>query len=145
MGVRCVPKTSSRELEVLQLVARGLTNDEIGVQLLIGAATAKTHLRRWSLRHGAMNRAHCVDLAYQLGLLRVDAMAPEPPEPEPNDAPSAHPVGYAALTREQVLPRSRAAEAARRMNAVAELSSRQGEHAVYALVPADVDVPGAGW
>ena len=58
-----------REREVLLLVARGLTNQEIAVELVISPHTAKTHVNRIMTKVGARDRAHLVILAYESGLI----------------------------------------------------------------------------
>ncbi len=60
---------TERELDVLALVARGLSNDEVAVRLGIGMETVKTHLVHISARLGARNRAHAVYLACSRGIL----------------------------------------------------------------------------
>jgi len=58
-----------RELEVLALVAHGLSNDEIAERLVLSAATAKTHVSRAMTKLGARDRAQLVVIAYQSGLV----------------------------------------------------------------------------
>lgn len=58
-----------REREVLLLVARGLTNHEIAVDLVISPHTAKTHVNRIMSKVAARDRAHLVILAYESGLI----------------------------------------------------------------------------
>jgi DNA-binding NarL/FixJ family response regulator len=60
---------TERELEVLALVAEGLSNDEIAERLIISPATAKTHVSRTMLKVSARNRAQLVVIAYQTGLV----------------------------------------------------------------------------
>lgn len=60
---------SARELDVLALVARGLTNAEIGRELHIGEATVKTHLLRAFNKLGVSDRTAAVTTAMSLGLL----------------------------------------------------------------------------
>lgn len=60
---------TSREIEVLQLVAQGLSNAEVGGRLFIGEATVKTHLVRIFGKLGVTDRTAAVTTAYGLGLL----------------------------------------------------------------------------
>ncbi len=58
-----------REREVLALVGEGLSNDEIGAELYLSPATARTHVSRAMAKLGARNRAQLVVIAYQTGLV----------------------------------------------------------------------------
>jgi DNA-binding NarL/FixJ family response regulator len=60
---------TDREREVVALVAGGLNNHEIGDQLFMSPATAKTHVSRAMTKLGARDRAQVVVIAYQTGLL----------------------------------------------------------------------------
>jgi DNA-binding NarL/FixJ family response regulator len=57
-----------REREVVELVALGLSNDEIAARLYLSPLTAKTHVNRSMMKVGARDRAQLVVLAYQAGL-----------------------------------------------------------------------------
>jgi DNA-binding NarL/FixJ family response regulator len=61
---------TARELEVMTLVAGGLSNDEIAEQLVVTPATAKTHVSRVMTKLRARHRAQVVTLAYETGLVR---------------------------------------------------------------------------
>jgi DNA-binding NarL/FixJ family response regulator len=60
-----------REREVLALVGRGLSNEEIAGELTLSPATARTHVSRAMVKLGARDRAQLVVVAYQTGLVRV--------------------------------------------------------------------------
>jgi DNA-binding NarL/FixJ family response regulator len=59
---------TSRETEVLRLIARGLSNAEIATTLFIGEATVKTHINNTFAKIGARHRAEAVRYAYRNGL-----------------------------------------------------------------------------
>lgn len=60
---------TDREREVLVLVARGRSNDEIARHLLISPLTAKTHVRNVLAKLGCRDRAALTALAYESGLV----------------------------------------------------------------------------
>jgi len=60
---------TDRELEVLAMVARGLSNGEIAEQLTISPATAKTHVAHLLTKLDARDRIQLVIIAYQSGLV----------------------------------------------------------------------------
>lgn len=60
-----------RELEVLQAVARGLSNAEVGRELFIGEATVKTHLLRIFAKLEVTDRTAAVTAAHRLGLITL--------------------------------------------------------------------------
>lgn len=60
---------SAREQQVLTLLARGHTNDEIARELFISVETVKSHARRIYSALGARNGRHAVYLATRGGLI----------------------------------------------------------------------------
>jgi DNA-binding NarL/FixJ family response regulator len=59
-----------REREVLSLMARGLSNADVAVELFISEATVKTHLARVMMKLGVREKAQAVAAAYQTGLVQ---------------------------------------------------------------------------
>ena len=60
-----------RELEILGLVGRGMSNQEIAAHLVLSPLTAKTHVSRLFLKLGARDRAQLVVLAYETGVVSL--------------------------------------------------------------------------
>jgi DNA-binding NarL/FixJ family response regulator len=64
---------TDREVEVLTLVARGLSNAEIAQRLYVSPATAKTHVARLLMKLDARDRAQLIIVAYESGLVAPQA------------------------------------------------------------------------
>ena len=60
---------TDRERQVVGLVGRGLSNDEIAAELVISPATAKTHASRAMTKLYARDRAQLVVIAHETGLV----------------------------------------------------------------------------
>jgi DNA-binding NarL/FixJ family response regulator len=65
------PALTERETQVLQCVAQGMSNAEVGRELHIGEATVKTHLLRAFEKLGVTDRTAAVTAAYRAGLLEL--------------------------------------------------------------------------
>ncbi len=62
---------TEREREILVMVARGMSNDEIAASLVISPATVKTHVARIMSKADAHDRAQLVVFAYESGVVSV--------------------------------------------------------------------------
>ncbi|MEU3452415.1 response regulator transcription factor [Micromonospora sp. NPDC006766] len=67
---RLVANLTSRETQILELIGRGLSNEEISQHLTISIKTVKTHVSHLLSKLSARDRTHLVIAAYNAGLVR---------------------------------------------------------------------------
>jgi DNA-binding NarL/FixJ family response regulator len=67
---------TERELDVFRLIARGLSNAEIGRELYISDTTVKTHITHILQKLNLRDRVQAVVLAYQTGVFATDSQRP---------------------------------------------------------------------
>jgi DNA-binding NarL/FixJ family response regulator len=67
--VKVLESLTPREVEILKMVAHGMSNREIKESLILSDATVKTHVSHIIAKTGSRDRAHAVVLAYESGLV----------------------------------------------------------------------------
>lgn len=67
-----VERLTEREMEVLQLVSNGLSNQEIADNLVVTEGTVKTHVKRMLAKLDVRDRTQAVIFAYNAGIVRPD-------------------------------------------------------------------------
>jgi DNA-binding NarL/FixJ family response regulator len=72
MSGRMLSQLSTRELEVLQLVAKGLSNKEIGAALHVVEGTVKIHLTNILAKLGVSDRTQAIVAAVKRGIIELD-------------------------------------------------------------------------
>ena len=77
---RPVKILSDRELQVLRLVARGYSSQQIAKQIFVGVKTIETYRARFAEKLGLRTRSDVIRFAVQMGLLTPESMEGEPGE-----------------------------------------------------------------
>lgn len=70
-------KLTEREVQVLQGLSEGLTNEKVGARLYLSPETVRTHVRKAMEKFGTHTRTRAVALAVKHGIVDPDRLAPE--------------------------------------------------------------------
>ena len=70
------PALSVREREIIQLLAEGLTGDEVAERLVLSGETIKTHIRNAMTKLEARNRVHAIAIALRAGEITFGTPTP---------------------------------------------------------------------
>ncbi|MFN3705635.1 MAG: LuxR C-terminal-related transcriptional regulator [Thermoflexales bacterium] len=96
---------TERELEVVRLVAEGLSNKEIGARLFVSPNTVRVHLRNIFAKLGAQSRTEVTIIAVRNGWVKVEAVPPAlPQEDEFSPRPSSEEVQTALAEAASAAP-----------------------------------------
>ena len=71
-AARRTPSLSAREREIIELLADGLTGEEVAARLFLSSETVKTHIRNATTKLGARNRVHAIAIALRDGLITLE-------------------------------------------------------------------------
>ena len=72
VGERMLVQLSPREVDVLRLVAKGMSNKEIGAKLGVVEGTVKIHVANIFSKMGVSDRTEAIVLASQRGIIDID-------------------------------------------------------------------------
>jgi DNA-binding NarL/FixJ family response regulator len=70
-------RLTAKQISILEMIARGLTNPQIGVELHMSKYTVAQHIREMLKRTGSTNRTDLVSRAHIIGILRTTHSASE--------------------------------------------------------------------